>query len=323
MKRIISYILLILIIISLFFIIFRKKETGNTKLRVAEVAHSVFYAPFYVALEQGYFTEQGIDIELILTPGADKVAASVLSNDVEIGFAGPEATIYVYQGNENDYLKTFAGLTKRDGQFIVGRKEDNNFKLEDLKGKEVIVGRKGGMPAINFLNALNNSGINESEVKINYSIEFAGLSGAFISGIGDYVNLFEPNATKLYEQKLGYVLASIGELSDEMPYTAFFARNSYINNNKETINKFRKAINKGLEYVKNNSASNIANKVIGMFPDTSVNEMVNIIDNYKKHDSWLNNIYVSEKSFNNLQELLKKYNLINEYVEFNKLVINE
>ncbi|MGM9834838.1 MAG: ABC transporter substrate-binding protein [Bacilli bacterium] len=170
-----------------------KKDNNNdlTKITVAEVTHSVFYAPWYVALENGYFEDEGLDIEVILTPGADKVTAAVLSNDVQIGFCGPEGTIYVYEGGEEDYLVTFAGLTKRDGQFIVGREKIDNFSVQDLIGKEVLVGRKGGMPSLNFINGVKNSNVDINNINLNYAVEFAALSGAFIGGTGDFVNLFE------------------------------------------------------------------------------------------------------------------------------------
>lgn len=169
-----------------------KKENNDLKkIRVAEVTHSMFYAPWYVAIEKGYFADEGLEIELILTPGADKVSAAVLSNDVEIGFCGPESSIYVYNGDEEDFIQSFAGLTKRDGQFIVGREKIDNFDLNMLKGKEILVGRNGGMPALNFLNALYNTGTSEEGIDINYTIDFASLSGAFIGNTGDFVNLFD------------------------------------------------------------------------------------------------------------------------------------
>ena len=192
-KFIIIFSSLILIVFAIIGVVKMqdKKEEDLTKIRVAEVTHSVFYAPWYVALEKGYFKEEGLDIEVILTPGADKVAAAVLSNDVEIGFCGPESTIYVYNGGEKDFIQSFAGLTKRDGQFIVAREKMENFSIEDLYGKEVLVGRKAGMPALNFINAVNNSGSDLNKINLNYTIEFASLSGAFIGGTGDFVNLFE------------------------------------------------------------------------------------------------------------------------------------
>ena len=231
MKKYIITTLILIICIGLIIIsCFKNKEENNNleKITVAEVTHSAFYAPFYVAIEEGYFEKNGINIELILTSGANNVTAAVLSNDVEIGFCGPEATIYVYNEGEKDYIQSFAGLTKRDGQFIVSRKKIENFDISMLEGKEVLAGRIGGMPLLNFLNALDNSNINKKEVNINTSIDFASLTGSFIGGNGDFVNLFEPNATKLEKEGYGYIVASIGQFSGEMPYTAFNARKSFI-----------------------------------------------------------------------------------------------
>ena len=174
-----------------------KKEDKNLdKLRLAEVTHSMFYAPLYVAIENGYFEEEGIDLELILTSGADKVSAAVLSGDVQIGFAGPESAIYVYENGEEDYLVTFAGLTKRDGQFIVARENIENFNIDDLYGKEILVGRTGGMPALNFRNGVKLSNGDISKIDVNESIDFASLTGVFLSGVGDFVNLFELKVIK-------------------------------------------------------------------------------------------------------------------------------
>lgn len=324
MKKILFTMIIILLLISLFFINTnnKKKDNNLTEVKVAEVAHSIFYAPFYVAIENGYFEKYGIDIDLILTSGADKVSSAVLSGDVNIGFAGAESAIYVYNGGERDYLKIFSGLTKRDGQFIVGRNKDDNFSLEKLKGKEVLVGRKGGMPSINFINALENSNINIKDVNINYQIDYASLSGAFIGGTGDYVNLFEPNATLLENNNQGYTLISIGKYSGEMPYTTFYAKKSYIENNKNTIEAFTKAIDEGLNYVNEHSAKEIAEVISKQFPDNSIKDLTNMIDHYKNADSWLNNSYTSKKSFENLEDVLIKNKLIDNYVPYNKLVIN-
>lgn len=321
-KIIITIIIGLILIIGIIKTIPKENKKDLTTIKVAEVTHSVFYAPFYVAIENNYFKENDLDIDLILTSGADKVSAAVLSNDVQIGFAGPESTIYVYNGGESDYIKSFAGLTKRDGQFIVGR-ENKELSLKDLSGKEILVGRKGGMPALNFLNALKNSNVKENNININYSIDFASLSGSFIAGVGDYVNLFEPNATKLEEQGLGYIVGSIGELSGEVPYTAFNARKSYIENNPTIIKKFRAAINKGLEYVENNPAESIAKVIQPQFPDTSLNEITTIVDRYKKYDTWLNNSFISEESFINLEDIMINANLLNKYVNYSDLIINE
>ena len=324
MKKVFYIILFIFVLFISVFIynILKDDENNRDKITVAEVTHSAFYAPWYVAIENGYFKENNIDIEVVLTSGANNVVAAVLSGDVEVGLCGPEATIYIYNEGEKDYVRTFAGLTKRDGQFIVSRKKENNFKIDNLKGKEVLGGRVGGMPLLNFENALRNSNLNLSEVNINTTIDFASLSGAFIGGEGDYVNLFEPNATTLEKLGYGYVVASVGQLSGEMPYTAFNARKSYIDNNKDLINRFNDAVNKGLKFVKENDSTVIANAIINQFPDTSINDLVSIIDRYKKYDSWLDNTFISEESFENLEDIMIKSKQLDKYVSYEDLIIN-
>ena len=297
MKKIFyTFLVILLLVLCLIFFLPKKEKNDNmNSIKIAEVTHSVFYAPLYVAIEEGYFRNENIDIKLILTPGADKVSAAVLSGDVQIGFAGAESAIYVYEKNEKDYLQIFSGLTKRDGQFILGRKDKKDFSLKDLYGKEILVGRSSGMPALNFLNALKNEGIDKNKIKINYNIDFASLSGAFIGNTGDYVNLFEPTALKLEKEGYGYVLQSIGLLSGEMPYTTFYARKSYIENNKEIIKSFTKAINKGLEFVKNNDEMKIAKSIYKQFPDLSLNDLSSIVKRYKDADSFLDSSYIGEK----------------------------
>lgn len=324
MKRYLSIIVGLCLIGMIAFVCFTGKNEENDlrKIRVAEVTHSPFYTPFYVAIENGYFKEEGLDIELVLTPGADKVSAAVLSNDVEIGFAGPEASIYVYDGGEEDYIISFAGLTKRDGQFILAREATDNFKLEDLYNKEILVGRKGGMPSLNFLNALKKSNIDPKKININYSVEFAALSGSFIGGIGDYVNLFEPTATKLTKDNLGYVVASIGLMSGEVPYTAFNARKSFINNNEDVIRKFTKALNKGIKYTLENNEIEIAKVILKQFPDSSLNDLSVIIKRYKDYDCFLDSTYISEKSFENLEDIMIDNDLLKSYVPYSDLIKN-
>lgn len=327
-KKIITFLsllALVIIAIGLYFVFNNTKQDDNkdlTKVKLAEVTHSAFYAPLYVAIENGYFKEAGIDLEVILTPGADKVSAAVLSNTVDVGFAGTESAIYVYQGGEEDYLVTFAGLTKRDGQFILGRDCSKEFKLEDLYGKEILVGRQAGMPALNFLNAMKNSNIDISKIKVNYAVDFASLSGSFIGGMGDYVDLFEPTATSVVKNSNACIVESIGKLSGEMPYTAFYARKSFLNKNKDTLTNFTNAINKGLEFVKNNDAKTIAKVILPQFPDSSLSDLTTIVDNYKKYDSWFQNPIISETSFNNLQDILEDNKLIEKRVPFDKLINN-
>ena len=328
MKKKIITILIALILIAVIIItsikLSSKEDTNNdlTTIRLAEVTHSVFYAPMYVAIENGYFESEGIEIDLILTPGADKVSAAVLSDTVDVGFAGTESSIYVYAGGESDYLVTFAGLTKRDGQFILARDCSSKFELSDLYGKEILVGRAGGMPAVNFLNAMKNAGMDVNKINVNYSIDFASLSGSFIGGVGDYVNLFEPTATTVVNVSDACIVDSIGRLSGEVPYTAFYARKSYLEENEELLLGFTRAIAKGLEFVLNNDSKTTASVILPEFPDSALNDIITIIDNYKKYDSWLTTPYISEESFNNLQDMLIDNNLIEDYVPYSDLIHN-
>ncbi len=316
----------IIIMISIFILLLSSilltTKKDNNKIKLAEVTHSIFYAPMYVAIENNYFNEEGLDIDLTLVSGADKVSASVISGDSDIGFAGLEATIYTYLGGQEDYLVNFAGLTKRDGQFIVSRTKED-FNLNKLKGKEILVGRINGMPSLNFINALDNENINKDNININYNVDYANLSSAFISGTGDYVNLFEPNATKLEKEGLGHIVASIGKYSGEMPYTTFFTKKSYLNNNKDTIIKFKKAINKGLKYVQDNDSTTIAKVIVNQFSDLSINELSLMIQRYKDNDTWLSNTIITKESYDNLSNLLFNNKIIDNKVDYNILVNND
>ena len=327
MKKILRYSL-VFIILLLFTITMwpwnkNKNNTTLKKVVVAEVAHSIFYAPMYVAYTEGYFKEEGLDVEIILTAGADKVTAAVLSDDVNIGFCGSESTIYLYNEGVKDYLVNFAGLTKKDGSFLVSRKKYDNFTVENLKGKTIIGGRKGGMPEMTLKWALKENGIDyEDDVIIDTSIAFNAMSGAFIGGQGDFVSLFEPNALELEKQGLGYVVASIGELGGIVPYTAFNAKKSYIENNPDVIEGFTKAIQKGLDYVHNNSSKDIALKILSEFPDTSLTDLEKIIDRYKSIDSWFKTTYINEDNFIHIEEIMENAKELSKRVPYNKLVNN-
>lgn len=326
MKKKIMYILLGILIIVIGCLIIvniydNKKNSDLEKIKVSEVTHSIFYTPFYVAIENGYFKEEGIDIELMLVSGSDNVAASVLSNDTQIGLAGPESAIFVYTGGEKDYLQVFAGLTKRDGQFIISR-ENKEFNWHDLEGMEILVGRSTGMPALSFMRALENMKIDKNKVNINTSIEFAELSGSFIGGEGDYVNLFEPLASKLEENKQGYVVTSVGQISGEFPYTAFYARKSYIKDNKELLTKFSNALKKGMDYTLNSDALDVANTIKKQFSDTDINTLEVMIKRYIEADVWLSTPNVSETFYNTIVDLLKDNNLINSPIYYKDMVNN-
>lgn len=320
------FILVFLMVGSLFldFNHSKKNENKRTKVTLAEVAHTIFYAPQYVAIEKGYFKEVGIDIDLILTAGADKVTAAVLSGDADIGFCGSEGTIYVYNAKEKDYLKTFAQLTQKDGSFLVSREKIDNFTLNDLKGKSVIGGRAGGMPEMTFEWALKQNGIDpKNDLEIDTSIAFAAMGGAFISGQGDFVTLFEPNALEIEQQGYGYVVASIGELGGVVPYTSYSARGSYIEKNSELISNFTKAIQKGLDFVHNSSDKEVAEAILSQFPDTSLNDLEKVVARYRKIDAWPKTTKFSEESFDHLQDIMIDNGVLNSKVSYDKLIYSE
>jgi len=322
-KFILPIILVLIVIFATIFYYFKPNNSNLTKVKVAEVAHSIFYIPQYVAHSLGYFEEEGLDVEIILASGADKVTAAVLSGDVQIGFCGSEATIYVYNNGEKDYLVNFAGLTKRDGSFIVAREKYDNFTLEDMKGKTIIGGRLGGMPEMTLEWTLTQAGIDvKNDLTIDTSIAFASMAGAFIGGTGDFVSLFEPNALQLEKQGYGYVVASLGELGGVVPYTAYNARKSYIENNPKVIEGFTKAIQKGLDYTHTHTASEIADVILDYFPDISKNDLEQIVQRYIDNDSWFKTTYINENDFNHIQEIAENANQLDKRAPYDKLVNN-
>lgn len=322
MKKIfISIICLILIVVLSIIIIFKQdNKTDLKEIKVAEVTHSIFYAPQYLADSLGYFKEEGLGVEFILTPGADKVTAAVLSGDVQIGFCGSEATIYVYNNGEKDYLVNFAGLTKKDGSFLVGRDEIKNFSIEDLKGKHIIAGRKAGMPAMTLEYAINQGGLNTSKLNFDTSYDFSATSGAFIGGDGDFVALFEPTATNLVKQGYGHIVASVGELGGVVPYTAYNARKSYIEENEDVMKGFSNAINKALEYTHNHTAKEVAENISTYFPDSSINDLEVMVQNYMNIDAWFDNTYIEEKDFEHIQDIVENANELEKRAPYDKLV---
>ena len=324
LKKIIFFFfsfIIIIVIVVLSILNTQKKTSDLTKVKVAEVTHSMFYAPQYLAHKLGYFEEEGLDVEIITVPGADKVTAAVLSGDVQIGFCGSESTIYVYNQGEKDYLVNFAALTKRDGSFIVSREKIEDFTLEDLKGKHVVAGRQGGMPVMMFEWALTQAGIDPKEdVNVDTSIEFASMSGAFIGGTGDFVNLFEPNALQLEQEGYGYVVASLGELGGVVPYTAYHAKKSYIEENEEVIQGFSNAINKALKYTREHTPEEIAKDLVDYFPDTSLDDITTIVKRYKDNDSWFETTEIKEEDFNHIQEVMENSEALEKRAPYDKLV---
>ena len=320
-KYFLPLLILIVLIITSFLFLFNNDRSELKKIKVAEVTHSVFYTPQYLAHALGYFSDEGLDVEIILTPGADKVTAAVLSGDVQIGFCGSEATIYVYNGSEDDYLVNFAGLTKKDGSFIVSRKKIDNFDISMLKDSYIIGGRKGGMPEMTLEYILRKHNIDpKKDIKIDTSIAFAAMQGAFIGGTGDYVTLFEPNALAVEKNNFGYVVASLGELGGEVPYTVYNAKKSYIENNKDVIEGFSRAIQKGIDYVKNHSSEDIAKVILNYFPDVSLSDLTLIVDRYKNIDSWYDTTLITEENFNHVQEIMESAGELTKKAPYDKLI---
>lgn len=293
------------------------------KISVMEVTRSIFYAPQYVAMSQGFFEEEGLEIDLTTGSGADSVMTAVLSNQVDIGFSGPEAAIYVYNQGSTDYPKVFAQLTKRDGSFLVSREENTNFKWEDVKGSVIIPGRVGGVPNMTLQYVLRKNGINiEKDVTLDTSISFDLMAGAFSAGNADYVSLFEPTASATEIAKAGHIVASIGAGTDEVTYTTYYATTSYIEQNKDVIQSFTNATNKGLQWVKTHSAEEIADAISGYFPDTDRDLLIKVVQNYINIDPWNTTPVVSESGFNLLQTIMEEAGQLDKRALFNEVVDN-
>ena len=326
-KKILILGAIILIILLAIGILFRNdkkdsKEKSLTKITVAEVAHSIFYAPMYVSGALGYFEDEGLDVDIVLTSGADAVAAAVISGDVQIGFCGSEQTIYIYNQGQKDYLINFAGLTKRDGSFIVSRKNEK-FNIKNLVGKHIIAGREGGMPAMTLAYTLKENGIELTDLNFDTSIAFASMNGAFIGGTGDYVTVFEPSGLMLEKEKAGYVVESLGKLGGEVPYTTFQAKKSYIENNKTIIKSFTKAIQKGLDYTFNHTDLEVAEKIAEYFPDTSIDDLTEVVKRYRENDSWYKTTYITKDGFKRVKDIMKNADKLDNDVSFDILVNNK
>ena len=302
-------------------------EVGNAKetvtVKLNEVTRSVFYAPQYAAIANGYFEEVGIKIDLATGQGADQVMTAVLSGQSDIGFAGPEASIYVYNEGKEDYTEVFAQLTKKDGSFLVSREENPDFKWSDLKGKTVIPGRKGGVPYMTFEYVLKQNGLNpQTDLVLDDSIKFDLMAGAFSAGTADYVTLFEPTASQVESAGKGYVVASVGEAAGEIPYTAYFAKKSYIAENSEMIQNFVNAIYKGQQWVETHTAREVAGAIQSFFPDTDLNVLETVMQKYKDIDAWNETPYLTEEAFNRLQTVMTEAGELTKKAPYDKVVNN-
>ncbi|MGN0335220.1 MAG: ABC transporter substrate-binding protein [Lachnospiraceae bacterium] len=297
---------------------------GLTKVTLNEVAHSIFYAPMYAAIEEGYFAEEGIDLELVTGFGADKVMTAVLSNEAQIGFMGSESTIYVYNQQADDYLVNFAQLTQRAGNFIVAREQMPDFSWQDLKGTNVIGGRAGGMPQMVFEYVLKKNGIDpKAELTIDQNIDFGSTAAAFTGGKGDFTIEFEPSATALENEGVGFVVASLGEASGYVPYTAFSAKKSYIDANPDIIQSFTNALQKGMEYVNSHTPEEIAKVIQPQFEETDIDQLTTIVKRYYDQDTWKENLIFEQSSFELLEDILMEAGELENRVPYEKLVITD
>lgn len=328
-KKIIVILIFIILIIGIIVGIFlnRNNKEGSDKLEavtVSEVTRSVFYAPQYIAINEGFFEKYGIKIELTTGQGADAVMTSVLSNQCDIGFAGPEASIYVYNEGKEDFAQVFAQMTKKDGSFLVARNKTDNFDWSDLKGKVVIPGRKGGVPYMTLEYVLKQNGLDpKKDLVLDDSIKFDLMAGAFLAGDADYVTLFVPTASSTEAQGKGYVVASVGEAAGDIPYTAYFAKKSFIKENEEMIQNFTNAIYEGLVWAETHTAREIAESIQRFFPDSDLDSLEASIQNYKNIDAWNSNPVLSEESFDRLQEVMTSAGELEKEAPYDKIVNNK
>ena len=292
-------------------------------VRLCEVTHSIFYAPQYAAMELGYFEEEGIEIELSNGGGADKVMSAVLSDSMDIGLAGPEACIYVYNEGNDDYPQVFAQLTKRDGSMLVGRTEQPDFTWQSLKGSHILPGRKGGVPYMAFEYALKENGLDPAaDLLLDTSVQFDNMTGAFLGGTADYVTVFEPAASSLQAEGKGYIVAAVGDAVGDLPYTAYFAKSSYMEENAELIQGFTNAVAKGEAWVKTHSAEEVAKLVAPHFADTDLELLTSAVENYQKVGAYCETPVMSKESFDRLQTVMESAGELSQRAAFDAVVNN-
>lgn len=299
-----------------------KNGDDKTTIELNEVTHSVFYAPLYLAIENGYFNEQGLTVNLTNGGGADNSMTAVLSKTADIGLMGPETVIYVQNQGKTDAPKVFGQLTQKDGAFLVSRKSEPDFKWENLKGKEILAGRKGGVPAMTFEYVLKELGFSESDYKLNYDVQFNLMTSAFLSGVADYCTVFEPTASEYAAEGKWHVVASVGVQSGEIPYTSFIALESFLKNNPETVKKFLSAIKKAHEYIDAHTELEVAQSIIKQFPSTTIKSIETSIKSYKSINAWKKDLQATENSFIRLQTIMKSAGELSKNVDFNNLVDN-
>ena len=328
MKKIIitiACIILVATIVLIGFISTNNEEISNElkTIKVNEVTRSVFYAPQYAAIAEGFFEEEGLNIEITTGQGADNVMTAVLAGQCDIGFCGPEASIYVYNEGKEDYVQVFAQLTKKDGSFLVSKTATDNFSWKDLVGKTVIPGRKGGVPYMTLEYVLKQNGINPAtDLTLDDSIKFDLMAGAFAGGEAEYVTLFEPTASATEDAGKGYVVASVGEAAGDIPYTAYCTKKSYIEQNSDIIEKFTRAVYKGQQWVKEHSAREIAEVIQEYFPDTTVESLEQSVQSYKNIDAWNETPVLTGEAFDKLQLIMTEAGELERKAPYDKIVNN-
>lgn len=320
MKKRITAFLLSLTFLFIFPLSLFACGKGNEIVRINEVTHSVFYAPLYLADALGYFDDEGITIELTNGGGADATMAAVLSNSADVGFCGPEAAIYVTIGNSSDTPKVFGQLTKRDGSFLVSREKYDNFDWKDLSGKEILAGRKGGVPAMTFEYTLKSLSV---AATLNYDVSFNLMTSAFESGIADFCTMFEPTASQYQAAGKGYIVASVGQQSGEIPYTCFIAKQSYIDKNTQKIDGLLRAVTKAIKYVNESDSEEVAQKLAPYFDGTDIDALKTSVENYRAIDAWVTNMAMTEESFERLQDIIESSGELEKRVNFADLVITD
>ena len=307
--------------ISLFSILpFTACTNGESVIKINEVTHSVFYAPLYLADSLGYFKDEKVKIELTNGGGADASMAALLSGSADVAFCGPEAGIYVILGGSSDAPKVFGQLTKRDGSFLVGRVQDDDFSWSKLAGKEILAGRRGGVPAMTFEYTLKTLGVSAT---LNYDVAFNMMTSAFESGVADYCTMFEPTASDYQSAGKGYIVASVGQESGEIPYTCFMAKQSYIDKNGDKIDALLRAVTKAIKYIDEHDANDVAQKIAYFFDGTSVSSLATSIQNYKTIDAWVKNMAMQESAFNRLQDVMQNAGELERRINFADLVLTD
>ncbi|MBQ3532211.1 MAG: ABC transporter substrate-binding protein [Oscillospiraceae bacterium] len=324
MKKRISFFLTALLLLPLVLVGCGSTGGGTTVVRLNEVTHSVFYAPQYVAMSQGFFAEEGLEIQLTNGGGADKVMTAVVSGQSDIGLAGPESCIYVYNQGKEDYPMIFAQLTQRDGAFIVGR-TDEDFSWENLRGKTILGGRKGGVPEMTLEYVMAQNGvIPHVDAVVDTSVQFNMMAGAFTGGMGDYVALFEPTATEVEQAGQGYILCSIGQESGDIPYTAYFATQSYMAENPDIIQGFTNAVYKAQQWIASHSDREVAEAIAHQFPDTSLDLLETVTARHRRINAWNTTLVMEESSLERLETVMEHAGELSreEWVIFDELVDN-